>query len=301
MKSVDYNEGERVTLICLVGNVVLSILKGLAGFFGGSKAMVADSLHSASDVIATIVVYVSIKIAKKPVDGDHHYGHGKIEPLAAAFVGLTLIYAAFMIVKGIVESIMTHSFQTPSSIALIAAIISIVVKEIMFRYTYKVGKKINSEAIMANAWDHRSDAYSSIGTFVGISGSMIGNYYNIPFLEYMDPIAGALVACLIFKVAIEIIKNAVKGLMDSSPEPEKIEEIKSLTKSVDGVHSISWLKARYVGQHFLIDMAIDVDGNKSIEEGHNIAVKVKSNILKHVQEAGDVTIHIHPHKQYVSA
>lgn len=296
MKSVDYKEGERITLICLFGNLVLSILKGLAGFFGGSKAMIADSFHSASDVIATVVVYVSIKIAKKPVDHNHPYGHGKIEPLSAAFVGLTLIYAGFVIIKGIIESIATHSFQTPSFIALLAALISIIVKEIMFKYTYATGKKINSEAIMANAWDHRSDAYSSIGTFLGILGSMAGKYFNIHMLEYLDPIAGALVACLIFKVAIEIIINAIKGLMDSSPEPEKIHEIKSIARNVDGVHSISWIKARYIGQHFLVDMAIDIDGDKSVEEGHNIAVLVKSKVLKHIQEAGDVLIHIHPYK-----
>lgn len=301
MKSVDYKEGEKITLICLLGNLILSVLKGLAGFFGNSQAMIADAFHSASDVIATFVVYMGIKIAKKPVDESHPYGHGKIEPLAAAFVGVTLIFAAFSIVKEIVNSIITHSFVTPSYIALIAAFVSIVVKEIMFRYTYSAGEKINSDSIMANAWDHRSDAYSSVGTFIGIAGSMLGRYFGISFLAYLDPLAGALVACLIFKIAFEILVDSIKSLMDASPGQEKINQIKNVLKDIRGIEDIPWIKARFMGPYLLIDMAIKVDANLTVETGHNIAATVRSCILENIDEAIEVLVHVTPNSTRLSS
>lgn len=300
MKTVDYKEGERITLICLIGNLVLSILKGFAGFFGNSQAMIADAFHSASDVIATFVVFVGIKIAKKPVDESHPYGHGKIEPLAAAFVGMTLIFAAFSIVKEIIHTIVTNSFSTPSYIALIAALVSIIVKELMFRYTYSTGKKLNSDSIMANAWDHRSDAYSSVGTLVGIGGSMLGKYFGIGFLAYLDPLAGALVACLIFKIAFEILMDSIKSLMDASPGQEKINQIKEAIKHINGIEEISWVKARFMGPYLLIDMAIRVDGNLTVEAGHEIAAIARTNILENIDEAVEVLVHITPNSTKLS-
>ncbi|NSW90404.1 MAG: cation transporter [Firmicutes bacterium] len=294
MQETNYKKGERITTACVVGNVILSLFKLFAGLTGGSKAMVSDALHSGSDVVATLVVLIGIKIAKKPVDKEHPYGHGKIEPIAAAFVGVTLIFAAFAIVKGIIESIINHSFATPSFITIVAAVISIVVKEAMFRITYSEGKKINSVSIMANAWDHRSDAYSSIGTFFGILGSIIGNYFNIYFLEYLDPLAGAIVACLIFKVAFDILKHSIKGLMDSSPSSEKINSIKESVMGIDGVISISWIKARYMGQHLFVDMGIGVDPGITVEEGHNIAMLTKEKLLEDIKDVFEVLVHIDP-------
>lgn len=294
MMNADYKQGEKITLVCIIGNIFLSLFKLIAGYLGGSKAMIADAFHSASDVIATIVVYISIRIAKKPVDREHPYGHGKIEPIAAAFVGITLVFAAITIIKSIVDSIVTHSFVTPSLIALIAAVVSIIVKEVMFRITYDVGKKINSQSIMANAWDHRSDAYSSIGTFFGILGSMIGKYLNIHVLEYLDPIAGAVVACMIFKVAYDILKHSVKGLMDSSPDDNKIQTIRSIAGVIEGVISVPWIKARYIGRHLYVDMAVEVHALKTVEEGHDIAVLVRKTILESIKDVCEVLVHIDP-------
>ena len=294
MKKVEYGQGEKVTLACLVGNILLSIFKGIAGYLGGSKAMIADAFHSASDVLATIVVYFSIKIAGRPVDKGHPYGHGKIEPLAAAFVGITLVIAAYFIVKGIIESIVAQSFNAPSIIALIAAVVSIVVKEIMYRETYKVGQKLNSDSIKANAWDHRSDAYSSIGTFFGILGSIAGKHLGIDFLKYLDPVAGILVASLIFKIAFEILGGAIKGLMDAHPGDDKLEDIWKVVESVEGVVSIDWIRARYIGSHLMVDMAIVVDAKKSVHEGHVIADAVRDRVLEKVNNTGEVLVHVNP-------
>ncbi len=294
MKEVNYKTGEKVTIACIFGNIVLSALKLAAGVLGGSKAMVADALHSASDIVATSVVLVGIKVAQKPADREHQYGHGKVEPIAAAFVGITLVVAAILIVKGIVDSILQHTFTTPTFLALGAAVVSIIVKEAMFRITYSTGKQINSEAIIADAWHHRSDAYSSIGTFVGILGSIIGGKLGIPFLQYLDPIAGAVVACMIFKVAYDILKHSIKGLMDSAPDSEQLNKIGGVVSEIGGIVSVPDIKARYIGQRLFIDLAIEVDAKISVDEGHTIAEHAKSRIIEHVPDAYDVMVHVEP-------
>ena len=296
MKDIDYKKGEKITIACIIGNIVLSALKLVAGIIGGSKAMIADSLHSASDIVATSVVLVGIKVAQKPADSEHPYGHGKVEPIAAAFVGVTLIFAAFIIVKGIVESIINQTFGTPTFLALAAAVVSIVVKEIMFRITYAAGKKIKSESIMADAWHHRSDAYSSIGTFIGILGAIIGGKFGIRFLQYLDPIAGAVVACMIFKVAYDILKHAVKGLMDSSPEGEQLMKIWDAAAGIEGIVTVSDIKARYIGQRLFIDLEIGVDSERSVDEGHTLAAFARSRIIDSVPDAYEVMVHVEPRR-----
>jgi len=294
MKEIDYSHGEKITIVCIFGNILLSFLKLMAGIYGGSKAMIADALHSASDIVATTVVLIGIKIAGKPVDRQHPYGHGKVEPIAASFVGITLVAAAIMIVKGIVDSIITHSFATPTFLALAAAVLSIAVKEAMYRITYAAGKRINSQSIMADSLHHRSDAFSSIGTFFGILGSIIGKWLNIHFLEYLDPIAGAVVACLIFKVAYDILKNSIRSLMDASPDDEKIMHIREAASSINGVISILRIKGRYVGQHLFVDMEIEVNPYISVEAGHSIAVQAKEKVMEAVGDVYEVLVHVEP-------
>lgn len=293
-QGASYKRGEIITITCIIINIILALFKVFAGLTGKSKAMLSDALHSVSDIVATAAVLIGIRIAKKPVDSEHPYGHGKIEPVAAAFVGITLVFATFAIIKGIIESIINHSFATPSYIAVVAALASIIIKEAMFRITYSEGKKINSISIIANAHDHRSDAFSSIGTFFGILGSIIGSHLNIHFLEYLDPLAGAVVACLIFKAAFDILKHSVKGLMDSSPGIEKINRIRDAAMDIEGVISVSWIKARYIGRHLFVDMGIGVDSCITVEEGHNIAALAKEKLVQDVQEIAEVLVHIDP-------
>ncbi len=296
MKTIDYQKGELVTLYCLVGNLLLSILKGLVGYFSGSKAMLADAFHSGSDVLATSVVYVCIKIAKKPADDCHMYGHGKIEPLAAALVGLMMAFTAGLIVRSIIQALLAQEFVTPSLLALFVAIVSIAVKEYMFRVTHLAGQALNSEAIKANAWDHRADAYSSIGTFVGILGSIMGAHLQLGWLKYADPLAGIIIALLIAKMAAQILIQAARGLMDASPEQEKVEEIKAITEEIDGVQAVSWIKGRYLGQQIMVDMAVEVNAEMTVEEGHNIATSIKQQVMDTVKEVGDVLVHVNPYR-----
>lgn len=289
-----YSYGEKITFYCLLANLVLSLLKGLAGLYGGSKAMVADAFHSASDSLATLVVYISLKISRKPADDCHPYGHGKVEPLAASFVGVALAVTAAVIVKGIIESVLESSLTVPSAIALVAAAGSVAAKEIMFRVTYYAGVTLNSEAMIANAWDHRSDAYSSIAVFCGILGSVLGARYAVSWLIYLDPLAGALVAGLIFKIALGILIKAIRNLMDASPADDTLERVTRLARSVPGVNGVSWIRGRVVGSRIHIDMAIEVGADKSVQEGHDIARLIKVTLRKHVSYTGDVLIHVNP-------
>lgn len=293
---VDSKKAKRITLICIMGNIALCLFKGFAGHFGGSKAMLADAYHSLSDVVATLVVYISLKIADRPVDADHHYGHGKVEPLSAAFVGLTLIAASGLILRDILITISTGTPAAPSPIALIAAGVSIFVKEIMFRITYAEGKRINSDAVMANAWDHRSDAYSSMGALAGIAGSMAGGVLNIPLLRYLDPVAGIIVVFLIAKIAVSIMKKAIKKLMDTSPEEEEMDVYREVLLEIEGIEEITWIKARYMGNCIMVDLAIEVDALKTIEQGHCIASDAKNALMVNCNNIGDVIIHINPYR-----
>ena len=290
-KVIDYAKGEKITKFCLWGNLVLCILKFVAGVFGRSQAMVADALHSGSDVIATFAVLIGIKIAQRPVDEKYHFGYGKIEPIMSTFVGLTLVFAAYEISKSIITSVMQHSFATPSILALLAAVVSIAVKEWMYRLTMKVGVELNSESIKANAWDHRSDAYSSIGTFVGISGDMLGGYLGIDWLRYLDPLAGMIVAVLIFKVALHILLQAMRSLMDVAPDKETTEKICSVVKQFPEVRQVPWLKARYSGPLLWLDLAIRMEANMTIIQAHEIGLKVADAIKDQVDNVDRVIVH----------
>jgi len=222
-------KGLKVTYIGLLVNIVLTAFKFIAGILGQSTAMVADSIHSISDTASDIVVLLSFQYVRKPVDDSHNYGHGKIETLSTAIVGLMLIVVALFIVlsggEKLLKSLQGEIIPKPEFIALYAAIISIIVKESMYRYTVKVGKAINSSLIVANAWRHRSDAFSSIGTMVGIGGAIfLGEKWRI-----LDPIAAIFVSILIIKVAIEILRDSVKELIETSVDEEKKKELLKVT------------------------------------------------------------------------
>jgi cation diffusion facilitator family transporter len=288
---IDYAKGEKITKFCLWGNFVLCVLKFIAGVIGRSQAMVADALHSGSDVIATFAVLIGIKIAQRPVDEKYHFGYGKIEPIMSTFVGITLLFAAYEISKSIILSVMHHSFATPSLLALIAAVVSVAVKEWMYRRTMQVGLELNSESIKANAWDHRSDAYSSIGTFVGIGGSMLGGYLGIDWMRYLDPIAGMIVAVLIFKVALHILWQALRSLMDAAPDNETTDSIRSVVSQFPAVRQVPWLKARYSGPLLWLDIAVRLDASMPIIEAHEVGMNIASAIKEQVDNVDRVIVH----------
>ncbi|HOP69776.1 MAG: cation diffusion facilitator family transporter [Dethiobacteria bacterium] len=287
--------GEKVALYCLLGNIALALLKALAGLYGGSKAMLADAFNSAADSLTTLAVYAALKIARKPADLCHHYGHGKVEPLVASLVGASLLFTAALIIRDIAAAVLGHRLVTPSLLVVVMALASIVAKEIMFRISYRTAVALGSESLLASAWDHRSDVFSSLGVLLSVVGSILGAHLNIQWLRYLDPLAGLLMACLIVKVALEILSRSIRHLMDAAPREELMEEIRQLAEGTEGVRGVSWIRGRYVGSRLYIDLAIKVEGTKTVHEGHRIAHSIKDAILEADTGVGDVLVHVDPH------
>lgn len=285
----DFKTAEKWAIWGAIINIVLTTIKGAAGVIGGSSAMVADAVHSASDIISSAVVYVSLIIAKKPADEEHPFGHGKAEAVSTSIVGLMLIAAGIEIIMAAYHSISSGSLKAPGMIALYAAVLSIVVKELLYRITFKVGKRINSPSTMANALHHRSDAFSSIATFIGIGGAILG-------FPIMDPIAGAVVALFILKMGYDIIMDAVNQIMDKSPEKNKITLIKEAILNTPGVESTHDIRVRQSGPFYLVDLDICVDKNVSLDKAHEIGDTTRENVYKAIDKISEVRVHIDPHK-----
>ncbi|PUU88294.1 MAG: cation diffusion facilitator family transporter [Halanaerobium sp.] len=286
-ENMRYQEGRRISVISLVSNTLLALLKIFIGFFGSSKALIADGFHSVSDMASTIIVMISIKFSETPADKNHPYGHEKAEALGTNILSVILILTAFFLGRDAVLTIFEGDIAEPGSWALVAAFISIVVKELLYRYTIKIGEKINSRGLIADAHHHRSDAFSSIAALIGIGGAKLG-------FRFLDPLAGLVVAFLILKVGYEIMRDTSYELMDGRPAKEKIEEIRDLADSIDGVIDIHDIKLRSYGPNYIVDLKIVVRDRLSVVEGHNIACQVENIIIDNSDDVKDVLVHIDP-------
>ncbi|KYC49695.1 MAG: ferrous iron efflux protein F [Candidatus Methanofastidiosum methylothiophilum] len=291
-------KGIKVTYIGLLVNIFLTLFKLIAGVLGQSTAMIADSIHSISDTASDIVVILGFQYVKKPIDDSHNYGHGKIETLSTAVVGLMLIVVAFFIVfsggEKLLRSLEGQLIPKPEFIALYAAIISIIVKESMYRYTVKVGKDIDSSLIVANAWHHRSDALSSIGTMIGIGGAIfLGEKWRI-----LDPIAAVFVSILIIKVTIEILRDSVNELIETSVDEVKKKELLDVISNVNGVKDFHKLRIRHIGHYYSMSIHILVEKSLNVVEAHQISDSVEEEIRKSLGHETIITVHIEPyHKE----
>lgn len=279
--------GKRASWIAIIGNVALTSVKAFIGFIAGSTAMIADSFHSASDLVGNIIVLQGLKISNQPPDEEHHYGHGKAESIVAKIIAILLFITAFGIGISAVKTIRNPNLEAPSSIAIWPALVSIVFKEWMYRYTVRVGKKIDSPALIADAWHQRTDAFSSVAALIGIIGALLG-------FPILDPLAGIVVAGMIAKAAFSIYRDAVNELMDTAPSKEVIEDIRKITMEINGIHDIQDIKARKLGNQIFVDMKICVDQYISVAEGHDLAGKAKHSILSNVENTKDVFIHVNP-------
>jgi cation diffusion facilitator family transporter len=286
-ENMRYQEGRRISVISLVSNTLLALLKIFIGFFGSSKALIADGFHSVSDMASTIIVMISIKFSETPADKNHPYGHEKAEALGTNILSVILILTAFFLGRDAVLTIFEGDIAEPGSWALVAAFISIVVKELLYRYTIKIGEKINSRGLIADAHHHRSDAFSSIAALIGIGGAKLG-------FRFLDPLAGLVVAFLILKVGYEIMRDTSYELMDGRPAKEKIEEIRDFADSIDGVIDIHDIKLRSYGPNYIVDLKIVVRDQLSVVEGHNIACQVENIIIDNSDDVKDVLVHIDP-------
>ncbi len=289
------SQARKVTLIGFFVNALLAIFKLVAGVIGKSSAMIADAVHSLSDFLTDIVVLIGFKLTSKPEDECHNYGHDKYETLATVIISIALAIVGYQILKSGIINILTvirgGSLASPRLIALIAAIISIISKELLYRYTVIVGEKINSPSVIANAWHHRSDAFSSIGTMVGIGGSIVlGQRWTI-----LDPIASIIVSLFIFKVSFDIFIPSINELLEKSLDNnERIQIIKIFDES-HGIKDYHQLRMRKVGTKAVIESHILVNENLNINDAHNISIDIEDKIRNLLGEDSIVTIHIEPY------
>ena len=281
------NECIKVSIITLIINSILSIFKLIAGIIGRSSAMISDSIHSISDVISTIIVIIGIKLSNKKSDKGHQYGHERFENVASIILSFLLLITGLLIgIKGI-NNIYTKKFVIPTTIPLLAALISIITKESMYWYTIKVSKKYNSDSLKADAWHHRSDALSSVGSLIGI-------YASIKGLIYMDLIASIIIALIIIKTSIDIFIESIRKMTDTSCNEETINNIKDIIMNTNGVKSIDILKTRLFGNKIYIDLEISADKNITFQESHTICHKVHDEIETKIKDVKHCMIHINP-------
>ena len=280
----------KVSFITIIGNFALSIFKYFAGVLGSSSAMISDATHSLSDVISTFVVMIGIKASSKEADESHQYGHERFETLSALILSVLLLVTGLLVgISGIIKLIsgIKGNLQVPTTIALVAAIISILVKETMYWYTKLIAKKINSNALMADAWHHRSDALSSVGSLIGVAGAKLG-------FPILDPIASLIICIFIIKVAINILKDSTYRLVDKSVDEETLENMKSIILNVEGVIDIDLIKTRLFGTKIYVDVEISADKDQTLASSHDIALKVHDEIEKNFKNVKHCMVHVNP-------
>ena len=286
----------RVTLAGSAVNVVLLVFKFVAGFLGGSAAMIADAVHSLSDFITDVIVLLFVKLSAKPEDSDHDYGHGKYETLATSLIGLALMFVGIMIlyngVCSIASAIMGSPLPQPGMIALAAALVSIALKEWAYRFTVKVGRKCESQAVIANAWHHRSDALSSIGTAVGIGGAiLLGEKWAV-----LDPIAAVVVSVFIIRTAWQLTKQSAGELLEQSLPADMEREIVDIVAHEPMTSEVHHLRTRRIGSHIAIEMHLRMPGDISLYESHQHATNIEQKLRKRFGASTHIGLHVEPLK-----
>ncbi len=286
----------RVTLVGSAVNALLIVLKFVAGVVGRSSAMVADAVHSLSDFITDVIVLVFVRIAGKPRDKGHDYGHGKFETLATLIIGIILAVAgvALMVngVRLVIDSLGGTTLPRPSMIALVVAVVSIVSKEALYRYTRRSGRELDSPAVVANAWHHRSDAMSSGGTLVGIAGAMfLGDRWRI-----LDPLAAIVVSLFIIKSGYDIMRPCIGELLEASLPEEEEREIEALVRAVPGIEDVHNLRTRRIGNGIAVDLHARADGRLSLAEAHDKATEAENAVRRRFGPNSIINIHMEPTK-----
>lgn len=280
----------RVSMVSIIGNAVLSALKLLAGILAHSGAMVSDAVHSASDVFSSIIVIIGVKISAKESDRDHPYGHERFECVAAVVLAVILFITGLFIGHTALEQITSGSVEErsiPGILALIAAIVSIVTKEAMYWYTRFYAKRLDSGALMADAWHHRSDALSSVGALIGIAGARMG--YPV-----LDPIASLVICVFIFKAAYDIFRDAMEKMVDRSCDAEMEQALLECASEQPGVLGVDLIQTRIFGNKIYVDLEIRADGRITLAESHSIAEQVHAAIENRFAKVKHIMVHVNP-------
>lgn len=289
IKNANADRGIQTTLLGIITSIILAAIKGIAGILGNSYALIADAIESVSDVFTSIIVLAGLKIAKKPADDTHPYGHGKAEPIAGIIVASALFIAAIVIIIQSIHEIITPH-HAPASFTLVVLVVVVIVKELLFRFILDVGKMVDSVAVKNDAWHHRSDAITSGAAFIGILISLVGG----PGYEEADDYAALCASLIIIYNAYRMFKPALFEVMDTAPSKEVIQKIINTSIKIEGVIAIDKCFARKMGIEYYIDMHVIVDGNISVHSGHEISHKVKEKLIETFPAISNVLIHIEP-------
>lgn len=290
-----FQQAQFAAMVGVFGNIVLAVIKGWFGMIANSKALMADAVHSASDVAGSLAVWIGLRAAKQPPDDDHPYGHGKAESIAAIIVAVLLFLVGIEIGMSSFSSLF-QPIEPPKMIAVYVVILSIVVKEAMFRYKYALGKKIKSDAIIVNAYEHRSDVFSSIAALIGIGAAIAGQKIDIPLLIYADPIAGLFVSLLVLKMAWTLGTESIHHALDHVWHEEETVHLREAVLSFPEVKRIDSLYARQHGHYVVVDLKIAVSPHLTVLEGHEIGKKVKQKLLSFPQ-VRNVMVHVNPYHE----
>lgn len=290
-RSLDENAViRRLSLVSVIGNALLSDFKLLAGVWGHSGAMISDAIHSFSDVLTTLIAWFGVKVSRRAADASHPYGHERLECVASLILGIVLMGTGIGVGRAGLQTILSGQYETitpPGAIALAAAVLSILTKEAMFWYTRYYAKLIRSDAFMADAWHHRSDAFSSIGSLIGIGGAMLG-------FPVMDSVASVVICLFILKVAYDILKDAVIKMLDTSCGEQYEAELQRFVSEQQDVVCVDTLHSRMFGSKVYVDLEIEVDGGKTLQEAHAVAERVHNELERRFPDIKHVMVHLNP-------
>jgi cation diffusion facilitator family transporter len=285
---------KKIAWISVISNIILTLGKLFIGWYGNSDAVFADGIHSAADVFASVIVLLVIKIANKPADNEHPYGHGKAEVIVSGIVGILLfLVSIYVVFEGIAGFF--HEVETPSYLAMWVAIISYVTKIILYRSSLKVAKEHNSKAIEAIAFDHKADIVASIAAAIGVLLSIMGERFDIFILHYGDKAASIFVAYLIFKISKEMLMEAFDILLERNIDAATLQEYMNVVNEFPEVKRIDRIRAREHGHYILVDLRISIDHFKTIKEGHDLAKLIKGRMMERYDNIEEVLIHLNPY------
>ncbi|MBF0610897.1 MAG: magnetosome biogenesis CDF transporter MamB [Magnetococcales bacterium] len=268
-------------------NTFLVVFKACLAWLSGSAALMADAFHSSADVIASTITMLSLRFASRPADAEHAYGHGKIQFISSALVGLILVVGATTLLLSSANNVLSGHYETPERIAMFGALVSVIMNEMLFRYQMCVYAELNSPAIMADAWDNRSDAITSVGVFIGLGFATFG-------FPIVDALTACIVSLMVIKIGLELCLSSIKGLMDSAPEEDELKDIYKIAKEMPGVLGVGTLRARTVGEALFVEIDVVVDGALKVYEGDLIVEMLKEKILRGVENVQEVQVLLTP-------
>lgn len=289
--STEYEKIKNVTIVSVFVNILISAGKILGGLKAGSYALIADGIHSLSDLVTDFLLFFGVKFWTKPKDQSHPYGHRRIEDIITILIGVFLAYAGYQIVYYSVTKVKAESNSICIE-ALIISFFSIIIKEMLFRYTLKTGKEIHSQAVIANAWHHRSDVFSSIPVFISL---FVATFYKS--YEFMDKIGAIIVGFIILKVAWDLVSSSFERLSDKSADNDIVRKISEIALNIEGVKDVHAIRTRYLGNSIALDMHILVDKDMTVFDGHNKSGEVKKDIFEKIPGISDIIIHIEPYEE----